>query len=64
MPFDVVVGPELPNESRPPRDTARAGQRRHIEAFARAGATWWIEGAYERDELRTVARGGPPIPPE
>jgi alkanesulfonate monooxygenase SsuD/methylene tetrahydromethanopterin reductase-like flavin-dependent oxidoreductase (luciferase family) len=57
--FDVVVGTDLPNQSREKRDRARAAQRRRIAEVAGAGATWWIEGAYDSDELRTVASQAP-----
>jgi len=43
--FDIVVNPG------PDADAA---------AFARAGVTWWIEGAFTRDEALQRARAGPP----
>jgi alkanesulfonate monooxygenase SsuD/methylene tetrahydromethanopterin reductase-like flavin-dependent oxidoreductase (luciferase family) len=58
--FDVAIGADLPNEPRPARDAARATSRERVGVYAEAGATWWVEGAYERDELLDLARGGPP----
>ena len=43
-PFDVVVSGELPRED-PEKDAAT------IEAFAEAGATWWLEGPGDDEDL-------------
>jgi hypothetical protein len=59
--YEFVIGSDLPNEPRAARDRARAASRERIRAYAAAGVTWWIEGAYDRDELRTVARDGPTL---
>jgi alkanesulfonate monooxygenase SsuD/methylene tetrahydromethanopterin reductase-like flavin-dependent oxidoreductase (luciferase family) len=59
--FDFALGAELPQGDRDVRDAARAASREHIAPYETAGVTWWIEGAYDRAELRSVASGGPPI---
>lgn len=56
---DVAIGSDLPYDTRPQRDQRRKEQRKLVPAYEKAGATWWIEGAYERDELRSVASHGP-----
>jgi alkanesulfonate monooxygenase SsuD/methylene tetrahydromethanopterin reductase-like flavin-dependent oxidoreductase (luciferase family) len=59
--YDVVIGSDLPRGSRQVRDEARAASRHHVAAYAAEGVTWWVEGAYDADELRSVARLGPPL---
>jgi alkanesulfonate monooxygenase SsuD/methylene tetrahydromethanopterin reductase-like flavin-dependent oxidoreductase (luciferase family) len=59
--YDFALGADLPNAPRATRDEARAAFRQHVASYADAGVTWWIEGAYERDELRAVASAGPPL---
>ena len=60
--YDVVIGSDLPRGPRDARDEARAASRKHIASYEAAGVTWWIEGAYDRAELRSVAQDGPPMP--
>ncbi|MFQ5908203.1 MAG: TIGR03619 family F420-dependent LLM class oxidoreductase [Thermoplasmata archaeon] len=55
-PFDTVVGGEFP------RAHPQEGARR-VEAFAEAGATWWLEGPGGDDDLtylRELIPQGPP----
>jgi alkanesulfonate monooxygenase SsuD/methylene tetrahydromethanopterin reductase-like flavin-dependent oxidoreductase (luciferase family) len=55
-PFDVVVGGEF-NREDPGEGTAR------VDAFAEAGATWWLEGPEgdkDLDYLRELIPQGPP----
>ena len=58
--YDVVIGADLPYEPRPVRDRLREASREGVPGYEAAGANWWIEGAYETEELRSLAAGGPP----
>ena len=60
-PYDIVIGSDLPRASREVRDDLRAAWRKRVPEYEAAGVTWWIEGAYDREELRSVALHGPPL---
>jgi hypothetical protein len=53
-PFDVAVSGESPVEGDMARD--------HVQPFAEAGATWWIEEGlgFTLDEFRARIQAGPP----